>query len=65
MFGTYDESEHNEKGVWFAVRKDSSYLAGVSTDEGYSLGELEDIIKGLIEETTGKSVEIDLSELMK
>ena len=24
------------------------------TDEGYSLGELEDIIKGLIEETTGQ-----------
>jgi hypothetical protein len=65
MFGEYEKTASDEKGVWFAVRKDSSYLAGVSTDEGYSLGELEDIIKGLIEETTGKSVEIDLSELMK
>ncbi len=66
MFGSYTNSkDSNDKGVWFAVREDSSYLSGVSTDEGYSLEELETVVKGLIKEKTGESVEIDLSELMK
>jgi len=67
MFGTYDESEHNEEGVWFAVRNDFPNLAGVSTSEseGDNLEQLETIIEGLIKETTGKEVEIDLSELNK
>ncbi len=67
MFGKYTNSkDSNDKGVWFAVRENSSYLTGVSTSEGDSLEELETVIKGLIETTTGeKSVEIDLSELMK
>ena len=67
MFGKYTNSkDSNDKGVWFAVRENSSYLTGVLTGEGDSLEELETVIKGLIETTTGeKSVEIDLSELMK
>ncbi|MGB4434440.1 MAG: hypothetical protein WBI45_03175, partial [Defluviitoga tunisiensis] len=67
MFGTYSESIESEEGHWFAFRKDSSTLTGVSTSEGagYNLKQLETIIEGLIKETTGEEVEIDLSELMK
>jgi len=67
MFGTYSESIESEEGHWFAFRKDSSTLTGVSTSEGAgdNLKQLETIIEGLIKETTGEEVEIDLSELMK
>lgn len=67
MFGTYSESIESEEGHWFAFRKDSSTLTGVSTSEGAgdNLKQLETIIEGLIKETTGKEVEIDLSELNK
>ncbi len=68
MLGKYTNSKDpDDKGLWVAFRKDSSYLTGVSTSEGAgdNLKQLETIIEGLIKETTGEEVEIDLSELMK
>jgi len=67
MLGTYDESKHNEEGIWVAFRKGSPYLAGVSTSEseGDNLKQLETRIERLIKETTGKEVKIDFSEIIK